>query len=234
MGTEALEASRDFWNQKAAENPYWYVSSFGPYHGRDLRSFWGSGARIWSDLKHEIGYSPSREDLVVEIGCGVGRLTRVIAPEVGRVEAFDISQRMLEIAKGANLPNVVFNISDGASVAPVVDGSADLVLAYCVFQHLPSEEVLKLYLRDMGRAAKPCALIAFTMEPRTLKDQLAPMLRLRRRIAEKLFSNGAKGLYRREWYGIRPTQAKVRALCPVSLSSTVLHGDKWLFYGRRE
>ena len=95
MQTEKLEASHRFWNEKARENPYWYVSSFGPYEGRDLAEFWASGPRIWNDLKNAIGYAPSPAHTVVEIGCGVGRLTRALAPEVGRVEAFDISEEML-------------------------------------------------------------------------------------------------------------------------------------------
>ena len=234
MQTEKLEASHRFWNEKARENPYWYVSSFGPYEGRDLAEFWASGPRIWNDLKNALGYSPSPAHTVVEIGCGVGRLTRAIASEVARVEAFDISEEMLTIAKQANLANAGFHRTEGASLAPVADGAADLVVAYCVFQHLPSEEILGLYLREMARVAKPGALVAFTMTPRTMKDFFAPALRLRRRLKEALGSSeGAKGLYRSEWVGIRPTEARVRELSPFTLSRTTLHGDKWLFWGRR-
>ena len=89
-----LEASRQFWDEKARENPYWYVSSAGPYEGRNLAEFWASGPKIWNDLKSASGYQPKRIDTVVEIGCGVGRLTRAIAPEVGRVFAFDLSAEM--------------------------------------------------------------------------------------------------------------------------------------------
>jgi hypothetical protein len=32
---------------------------------------------------------------------------------------------------------------------------------------------------------------------------------------------------------IRPTEARVRELSPLKLSRTTLHGDKWLFWGRR-
>jgi hypothetical protein len=78
-----LEASRQFWDEKARENPYWYVSSAGPYEGRNLAEFWASGPKIWNDLKSASGYLPTPSDTVVEIGCGVGRLTRAIAPEVG-------------------------------------------------------------------------------------------------------------------------------------------------------
>jgi SAM-dependent methyltransferase len=232
MRTERLEASRRFWDEKASENPYWYVSSFGSYKDRDLAEFWASGARIWADLKNATGYSPSRDHRVVEIGCGVGRLTRAIASEVRWVEAFDISEQMLAVAKELHLPNVAYHRTDGASLAPVGDGSADFVLAYCVFQHLPSKQILGGYLREMMRVAKPGTIIAFTMTPRTINDWLLPALRLRRRLKETLHSDGPKGLYRTEWVGIRLTEKNVRRLCPVPLSRMTLHGDKWLFYGR--
>ena len=61
------------------------VSSAGPYEGRNLAEFWASGPKIWNDLKSASGYVPKSTDTVVEIGCGVGRLTRAIASEVGEV-----------------------------------------------------------------------------------------------------------------------------------------------------
>ena len=72
----SLDNSRVFWDAKAAENPYWYVSSYGPYDERNLTEFWDAGRRIWRDLREAIGYVPGHDDVVVEIGCGVGRLTR--------------------------------------------------------------------------------------------------------------------------------------------------------------
>jgi|HubBroStandDraft_6_1064221.scaffolds.fasta_scaffold1368669_2 hypothetical protein len=63
--TSGLDASRQFWDEKARENPYWYVSSAGPYEGRNLAEFWASGPKIWNDLKAASGYEPERSDTVV-------------------------------------------------------------------------------------------------------------------------------------------------------------------------
>jgi len=40
-----LEQSiKSFWNRAADENPYWYVSSYGPYDAdRSPEKFWASG-----------------------------------------------------------------------------------------------------------------------------------------------------------------------------------------------
>jgi SAM-dependent methyltransferase len=228
----SLHTSRAFWDAKATENPYWYVSSYGSYGERDLEEFWAAGVRIWRDLREAIGYAPRREDVVVEIGCGVGRLTRAIAGDVGRVHAFDISEGMLAVARRAGLRNATFHRGEGDSLAGVENGTADLAIAYCVFQHLPSQAVLNRYLTEMLRVVKPGGIIAFTLSPRTWDDALRPVLRVHRWVREKIASGGPRGLYRREWIGIRPRRDDVHALSPVPLDFTPLHGDKWLFWGR--
>lgn len=227
-----LEANRRFWDAKTKENPYWYVSSYGPYKERDLDGFWASGLKIWRDLKTTLGYRPKPTDVVVEIGCGVGRLTRAIAPEVGHVHALDISEQMLTMAREFSAPNVTFHHTDGEGLRPLPDSFADLMLAYCVFQHLPSEQILAGYFKEMARVARPGALLAFTLTPRTWHVYVRPLIQARRWLKEWALPDGPRDLYRHEWLGIRPTAATVQHLSPVPLTQGVLHGDKWLFYGR--
>jgi len=222
-----LNTSREFWEEKAAENPAWYISSYGSYHDRDMDGFWKSGNAIWDDLKRATGYQPTPSDVVVDIGCGIGRLTRAIAGEVGQVHGFDISRQMLEQARKLGLPNATFYETEGNSLRPLPDKSSDLVLAYNVLQHLPSEEVLGEYLHEMGRVSR--GLIAFTLSPRDWKTHLLPLLRVRSWLRD---GKGPRGIYRREWTGIRPSRSTVTGLSPVPLEFSVLHGDKWLFYGR--
>lgn len=226
-----LDANRRFWDDKALENPYWYISSYGAYERRDLQEFWQSGQKIWHDLLVATSFRPRPEHVVVEIGCGVGRLTRTIASNVARVEAFDLSAEMLAVARRAAPPNARFHHGDGESLRPLPDASADLVVAYCVFQHLPSTEVLRGYLAEMVRVARPGASVAFTLTPRSWHVWLGPLLQARQRIREGFRRGGPRGLYRHEWVGIRPSAATVRQISPIALGRTALHGDKWLFHG---
>ncbi len=229
-----LEASRQFWDEKARENPYWYVSSAGPYDGRNLAEFWASGPKIWNDLKSSSGYEPRGSDTVIEIGCGVGRLTRAIAPEVGRVFAFDLSAEMLAIARtSVEAANASFHRAETPALAEIADGSADAFVAYCVFQHLPDLDVLREYLNTAARVLKPGGRLIFTMTPRTWRDSIAFALRLRRYLVERRSAKGPRGLYRNEWYGIRPTTQEIARLCPIETKNLLLHGDKWLFFGTR-
>ncbi|MGB9619523.1 MAG: class I SAM-dependent methyltransferase [Armatimonadota bacterium] len=233
-GTVTVRTIREFWDSKAKENPYWFVSSYGPYQGeRDLDSFWRSGQMIWDDLKRVTGYRPRSADTVVEIGCGIGRCTHAIASEVGFVEALDISEQMLALARRNSPSNVRYHLANGFDLRPIADAAADFVLAYCVFQHLPTLAALGSYLVEMVRVAKPQGLIAFTLTPRSWTVYLLPLLRARAWLRERLVPGGPTGLWRKAWVGIRPSVKDVYRLSPIELTMQMLHGDKWLFYGRR-
>ncbi|MGA7442949.1 MAG: class I SAM-dependent methyltransferase [Candidatus Sulfotelmatobacter sp.] len=225
----SIESSRNFWNEKAKENPIWYVSSYGPYHGRDEADFWRSGSAIWEQIKGKIGYLPASKDVVVEVGSGVGRLSRVISSEVGTLYGTDISAEMLELARAHNIANGEFSLGDGASLRQFGNGSADLVLGYCVFQHLPSIDILRGYLQEMCRVAKPGGLIAFTLVPHDWWSWLEPLAAMKNRLFP---ADGPKGIHTKEWRGIRPTRNEVEKLSPIPLKFTFTGSGQWLFYGR--
>jgi SAM-dependent methyltransferase len=227
-----LKSSKDFWEEKARENPYWYVSTYGPYANRNQSEFWTSGEAIWGELKERVGYQPERSHTVAEIGCGVGRLTRAIVQDGVILHSFDISAGMLACAKEAVPSGASFHLTDGSSLRPMSDRSADLVLAYCVFQHLPSERVLSDYLVEMVRVAKPGGRIAFTTSPHDWRTYLLPLARAKAALIARIRADGPKGLYKKEWVGIRPSRHRVRALCPIPLQFVRLPGDRWLYFGK--
>src|SRR5512140_152900 len=69
---------------------------------------------------------------VVDLGAGTGRLTRILAPHVGSIKAYDASAHMLARAQsalhGMGLSNWQAGVADMRHV-PVPDASADLVIA---------------------------------------------------------------------------------------------------------
>ncbi|TAN20806.1 MAG: class I SAM-dependent methyltransferase [Acidobacteria bacterium] len=228
-----LASSRRFWEEKAKENPLWYVSSYGSFAHRDEAQFWDSGDRIWREIKRAVGYQPTATDTVVELGCGVGRLTRAIATEVTVCHAFDISETMLARAREGIGHGVEFHLAEGASLRPMGDGVADLVLAYCVLQHLPSETVLAANLSEMVRVVKPGGLIVFTTAPRGWRSRLLPLSRFKSVLMAAFRRTGPKGTYKKEWVGIRPSRARVERLCPVPLEFRALPGERWLYWSRK-
>lgn len=228
-----IASSRRFWDEKACENAFWYVSSSGPYANRDTTQFWASGPAIWAEIKRATGYQPSASDTVVEVGCGVGRITRALAGEVGACHACDLSEAMLAHARAAAPANVQFRQTDGRSLHPLGDGIADLALAYCVFQHLPDEATLRANLEEMARVTKPGGWIIFTTSPRDWKSRLLPLARLRAALTARLRRGGPRGTYRKEWVGIRPSRRRVEQLSPLPLAFCALPHGRWLYWGRK-
>src|ERR1700739_4813063 len=87
------------------------------------------------------GKSPA-ECRIVEIGCGIGRMTQWLAASFGFVDAIDASPVMLETARErlGHQSNIAFHLGHGSDLAPVGNACADLVFSYIVFQHIPSRE----------------------------------------------------------------------------------------------
>ena len=85
-------------------------------------------------------YFPLNKNVeVVELGAGTGRLTRLLAPCVKSIKAFDSSAHMLEIAEKSlhemGLSNWETGVADHRQV-PVADHSADLVISAWSFCYL--------------------------------------------------------------------------------------------------
>jgi ubiquinone/menaquinone biosynthesis C-methylase UbiE len=76
---------------------------------------------------------------VVELGAGTGRLTRLLAPYVKSIKAFDASAHMLETAaeslREMGMTNWETGVADHRQI-PVPDSSADLVISGWAFCYL--------------------------------------------------------------------------------------------------
>lgn len=105
----------------------------------------------------------ARDCRVLEIGCGVGRMTAWFAREFGRVDALDVSPVMIQRARQrlGHMTNVAFHAGSGSDLASLADDSADLVFSYIVFQHIPSKDAIESYVRDAARVLKDGGAIKF-------------------------------------------------------------------------
>ena len=111
---QSIIASKKKWNRLGAENPRFYVVS---KKGRaiDESAFTETGEENYKDLVRDdellakrLGDTSNKK--VLEIGCGLGRLTTLFARDFQRAVGIDISDSMVERAKvrAANVPNVEF------------------------------------------------------------------------------------------------------------------------------
>ncbi len=110
-------------------------------------------------------------DTVLDLGCGIGRVARYVAPRCKEIWAVDASETMLELAEErlAGLPNVRFARSYDVSVPDLSDQSIDFAYSLLTLQHVEREHAFML-LREVRRALRDGGVAYFTF-PNLLSDQ---------------------------------------------------------------
>ena len=204
------EAAKRFWDARAEEEPLFFVDNRLSYDDPDEQAFWDGGPEALDGLLDAVGATIGPEDRVVDIGCGVGRLTRVISGRARDVRAIDVSPRMLEHARShnAHLPNVTWIEGDGVSLAGIETASADACVSHVVFQHIPDPEITLGYVREIGRVLRPGGWAAFQVSDDPHVHRLRP--RLRDRLLA-LVGRAPKGQAHPYWHGSDVDLAALRA-----------------------
>lgn len=93
-------------------------------------------AEIVAHLDRLSVLSPDRS--LLEIGCGIGRFLKDLAPRLASLTGIDISSRMVEIARERLKlePNVTVEIGSGDDLSTFAAASVDIVLAVDCFPYL--------------------------------------------------------------------------------------------------
>jgi ubiquinone/menaquinone biosynthesis C-methylase UbiE len=110
-------------------------------------------------------------DTVLDLGCGIGRVARYVAPLCRELWAVDVSETMLRFAgeRLGELSNVRFALGRGASLpAEIPAASVDFVYSLLTLQHIEREHAFML-LRDVRRVLRPSGVLHVTF-PNLLSD----------------------------------------------------------------
>ncbi len=158
------------WDERARKDPFFYIDSARAWSGAE--EFFEAGEQGYRRLVEPelraLGVDPCGKRLL-ELGCGVGRMTRAFAQRFGRVVAVDISGEMLRLGRSylAGVANVDWAQVSGVDLAPFQDGSFDVAFTHLVLQHVPDEETALDLVREMLRVLRPGGvfLIEFNSGP---------------------------------------------------------------------
>ena len=164
------EQQHRIWEDWAREDPLWAILSDparkdGGWNA-DLPEFFASGRRdleamvaTLSDLGVDVRYGRA-----LDFGCGVGRLTQALATRFTRCDGVDISETMIELARGYNRISdrcqYHRNVRDDLSIFP--DETFDLIVTLIVLQHNPPE-LAEHYIREFVRLLTPEGVAVFDM-----------------------------------------------------------------------
>lgn len=203
-----------FWDARAREDAAFFVDDRRAYGDAELETLWADGERTLDALLDRLGVTLGRDHHVVEIGCGIGRLTRALAPRVARVTALDVSGEMLARARAHHpqLGNVDWVRGDGRGLAPVADASADAVLSHVVFQHLPDPALTLGYVAETGRVLRAGGWAGFQLstDPGVHARRESAPAALRRRALARL-GRAPRGVDHPAWLGSAVEPEALRA-----------------------
>ena len=80
-----------FWDERAKEDAFYFVDDRLEYGHPDEERLWARGREALDIIFDSLGVVPGRQDTVVDVGCGLGRLTREICGRARQVVALDVS-----------------------------------------------------------------------------------------------------------------------------------------------
>ena len=180
----------------------------------------------------ELGVAIRPTDGVVEVGCGLGRITRALARRCREVRALDVSARMLELAREHNaaLGNVEWVLGDGHSLAVIDDSSADALVSFAVFQHIPDPATTLGYVREMGRVLRPGGWAAFQVSNDPEAHRPASGAKRARLAARALVGRAPRGQRHPAWLGSAVDLAELREAAAeggLELARVAGEGTQW-------
>lgn len=124
----------------------------------DAQKKTGINIRHRSILKRLVSLGMNEQSRVMEIGCGIGTLTTLLAKKTKHLVAVDISPQSIEIAKTrlSKYPLIDWVVSDMNGFHR--DEKFDFIILPDVLEHIPFEahqnlfKVIKAHLKENGKA----------------------------------------------------------------------------------
>jgi ubiquinone/menaquinone biosynthesis C-methylase UbiE len=165
---QPTDLMREDWNERAKNDAFYYIASWNEKW--DPASFFLSGEHDYQVLAEPIlakGFDPTGKEML-EVGCGVGRMTQAFARRFARVHGLDISAEMLDQARRfhGNQENINWLLGDGSGFPMIASGTVDFVFSYITLQHVPTESLVLGYVQEIMRVLKPGGICLFQFNSR--------------------------------------------------------------------
>lgn len=160
--SRTIEGTRRLWDKLANENARFYANPRTD-DSKDISEFQlrESGLADYNfHVKNDplfLEYlKPLEQKRILEMGCGVGRMTEFFADDFAEVHGIDISGIMLDSARKRlnQLKNVKLVLNNGA-IFPYSDNFFDGAFSYLVFPYISNVSDIEKNLTELYRVMKP-------------------------------------------------------------------------------
>ncbi len=157
------------WDRRAHQDALHYINNSRPEWDED--SFFATGdqnlrEQILNDMDNICKGRDPATMRVLEIGCGVGRMTRALATVFGEVHGVDVSKEMVRLARRYldDMPNAHVHLNSGTDLRILGSLRFDFAYSFIVFQHIPSLGVIDSYVGEVARLLKSGSLFKFQVQ----------------------------------------------------------------------
>jgi SAM-dependent methyltransferase len=154
---------KTWWEATSANETGAYGNTYIAHDETDYRSRgWNGDANSFGARQLIELAGLDKSSRVLEVGCGMARIGREMAPHVREWHGADIAKNMLEFAgqRSAGLPNVFLHELSDVGLLQFADGSFDFVYITTVLIHLDKEDVYQ-YLLEAHRVLKTGGMAFF-------------------------------------------------------------------------
>ncbi len=147
------EKMRRDWDRRARVDPRYWVAAT---EEADEASYLESGARDAQALLDGLEGRVGADARVLDLGCGIGRMTARLVGHFAEVIGVDVSPAMIEEARAlhGDVEGLRFQANSGADLSDFGAADFDLVFSYSVLPHLPPD-VVRAYFFEVSRVLKP-------------------------------------------------------------------------------
>src|SRR5262245_30476353 len=123
---------KDDWDRRACENARFYSASDDWQSEEAVRA---SGERDAHVLLRGLEAFLHPRMRVLEVGCGIGRLLRALAPRFAEIHGVDVSGEMIRRGRAwlADCPNVALHETSGVDLGLFADEWFDFAYSYVTF-----------------------------------------------------------------------------------------------------
>jgi len=152
------------------------LSEVGMDH-KQVRRYWDGNADVWTQLSRA-GYDVYRDHLNtpaflkmlpdvgglsgLDIGCGEGHNTRLVARRGARMTAIDVSEKFVRHARGyknQDVPAVLYQVASAVEL-PFVGSTFDFATGFMSFMDIPE---MGQVLAEVHRVLKPGGFVQFSI-----------------------------------------------------------------------
>lgn len=183
------------WEGLAQEDALWAILTDQDKQGGkwDLNTFFEAGEKeintVFAYLQ-ENNFLPTSYKNAIDFGCGVGRLTRFIAPHFAHTTGIDVAQTMIAQAQKLNADlgeSIDFKLNLAPNLAIFPNNSLSFIYSSIVLQHIPRQEGM-LFIEQFLQKLSAGGVAVFQVPTRDIRNigflqKIRETLKIRQKLA---------------------------------------------------